>query len=174
MSEEENLPGENEGTGGGTQLEEQGSTGNSFSGVFPVHELGVKIANNGRTTPSTFVTIADMESASIAVETGVEQWKPLDQSGWSRAFVTGKSFKVSFSGKRNIGDQGNNYIASKTLATGADCNSVLQIVFPDGWTITVNVVISVSECGTGESTNVGPLKFDLISDGKPTTSFATT
>ena len=54
-----------------------------FKGVFPVNEMDFKIdkssVSSRATSPSDsdYVTIADMESASISVDTGVETWNPL-------------------------------------------------------------------------------------------------
>ena len=72
------------------------------------------------------------------------------------------------SGKRNIGDTGNDYIAGKLLKNGQSCNSTYQITFPNGDTLEVPCVIQVKSLVGADSTNVAPLEFDLISDGKPT------
>ena len=37
----------------------------------------------------------------------VEEWTPMDTEGWGRRLTTGKMFTISSSGKRNIGDSGN-------------------------------------------------------------------
>ena len=140
------------------------------TGVFPVNELDIKIDTssiNSRSVTPEYSTIADLEKASIAVETGVETWKPLDQGGWQRALATAKAINISFSGKRNYGDKGNDYIASKYLANGQECNSTMQITFPDGSSMTMPCVIQVTSIG-GDSTNVIPLEFSVMSDGKPT------
>lgn len=140
------------------------------TGVFPVNELDIKIdisSVSSRSKTPQYSTIADLEKASIAVETGVETWKPLDQGGWQRALATAKAINISFSGKRNYGDAGNDYIASKYLANGQECNSTMQITFPDGSSMTMPCVIQVTSIG-GDSTNVIPLEFSVMSDGKPT------
>ena len=83
-----------------------------FKGVFPVNEMDFKIdkssVSSRATSPSDsdYVTIADMESASISVDTGVETWNPLEAKGWQRALATAKSITISMSGKRNVGDPG--------------------------------------------------------------------
>ena len=148
----------------------------AFSGVFPVNEVGFKIDTSSDTerseTPS-YATIADMESASIAIDTGVETWTPLETEGWQRALATAKSATISMSGKRNIGDTGNDYIAGKLLKNGQGCNSTYQITFPNGDKLEVPCVIQVKSLAGADSTNVAPLEFDLVSDGKPTYTKAT-
>lgn len=144
-----------------------------FKGVFPVNEMDFKIdkssVNSRVTNPtnSDYVTIADMESASIAVDTGVETWNPLEAKGWQRALATAKAITISMSGKRNIGDPGNDYVASKLLKNGQACNTTYKITFPNGDTLVVPSVIQVKSVAGADSTNVAPLEFDLVSDGKP-------
>lgn len=151
-----------------------------FKGVFPVNEMDFKIdkssVSSRATSPSDsdYVTIADMESASISVDTGVETWNPLEAKGWQRALATAKSITISMSGKRNIGDPGNDYVASKLLKNGQACNTTYKITFPNGDTLVVPSVIQVKSVAGADSTNVAPLEVDLVSDGKPTYTEATT
>lgn len=78
------------------------------------------------------------------------------------------------SGKRNIGDPGNDYVASKLLKNGQACNTSYKITFPNGDTLVVPSVIQVKSVAGADSTNVAPLEVDLVSDGKPTYTKATT
>ena len=139
----------------------------SFSGVFPVYGIDIEV-NTGTGGAETYATIADMESMSLSIDTGVETWNSLAEDGWQRALATAKSFVASFSGKRNIGDAGNDYIASKALANGRDCDSKLRLTFPDGAIFTAPVVLQVKDFMGGDATNVAPLTFDCVSNGKPT------
>lgn len=143
-------------------------------GVAPVYETNIEINTSGDVTgdAGTWVTIADMESAGLSVETGVEKWNSLTEGGWQRALATAKAFTLSMKGKRCFGDPGNDYIASKEFANGRDCDSRVRITFPDGAKFECGVVISVTEL-LGDTVNVSPLGFDLISNGKPTYTPAT-
>lgn len=141
---------------------------NTFSGVFPVYGLTIEINTAGTTTPETWVTIADMESMSLTIETGVETWNSITEDGWQRALATAKSFKIGLNGKRNIGDPGNDYIAGKALANGRECDSKIRITFPDGAKFEGGVVIAVSDFVGGDTTNVAPLGCELTGNGKPT------
>lgn len=151
-----------------------------FKGVFPVNEMDFKIDKSSVSSRSEspsdddYVSIADMESASISVDTGVETWNPLEAKGWQRALATSKSITISMSGKRNIGDPGNDYVASKLLKNGQACNTSYKITFPNGDTLVVPSVIQVKSVAGADSTNVAPLEVDLVSDGKPTYTEATT
>ena len=142
-----------------------------FKGVFPVNEMDFtidKASETARSSTPSYVTIADMESASVAIDTGVETWNPLEAKGWQRALATAKNLTVSMSGKRNFGDTGNDYVASKAFKNGQACNSTYKIGFPNGDTLEVPCVIQVKSLAGADSTNVAPLEFDLVSDGKPT------
>ena len=131
------------------------------TGVYPVFKNVFKIDTTGGTgaTAENLVTIADMESFSVSIDGNVEEWKPFDQEGWTRRLVTGKG---------NIGDAGNDYVAGLALKTGADSHTTVVWTFPSGATLTVPCVINVTEWESGDSTAVAPLAFDIMSDGMPT------
>lgn len=141
------------------------------SGVYPVFDNVFKINKAGRTSATettNMVTIADCETFSMSMDNGVEEWTPMTTEGWIRRMMTGKGFSISISGKRNIGDAGNDYIASKLFETGKNVESVFEWEFGDGTSVKFDCIISVSNAGTGDSTNVAPLEFEIMSDGKPT------
>lgn len=137
------------------------------SGVYPVHENEFEIATSGRATTPVFVPIADMETFSVSFDNGVEEWTPMDTKGWIRRLMTAKSISISLNGKRNIGDAGNDYVASKSFVNGQDANSILKWNLPDGYAITIPCVLNVTNNNGGDSTNVAPLEFEAMSDGKP-------
>lgn len=113
--------------------------------------------------------IADMEKFSLSISNGVETWTPMDTEGWQRALMTAKAITISMSGKRNIGDAGNDFVAGKVFKNGHDAEGYFEWELPDGTTIAwTNAVFDVKNMGGGDSTNVAPLEFDVISNGKPT------
>lgn len=138
------------------------------SGVYPVYENQFKINTKGRTTgEADLVSIADMESFSVSFDDNVEEWTPMTTEGWVRRLKTGKGITVSLNGKRNIGDAGNDYVAGLAFLSGQACNSELEWTFPNGDKVLIPCVINVT-AGGGDSTNVEPLEFECLSDGKPT------
>ena len=113
--------------------------------------------------------IADMEQFSLSISNGVETRTPMDTEGWQRALMTAKAITISMSGKRNIGDAGNDFVAGKVFKNGHDAEGYFEWELPDGTTIAwTNAVFDVKNMGGGDSTNVAPLEFDVISNGKPT------
>lgn len=139
----------------------------AYAGVFPVFDLKFKI----NTTPSataTLAVIADMETFSLSIDGNAEEWTPMDTEGWVRRLMTGKGFTLGLNGKRNVGDEGNDYVHNLSFKTGRDLSTNAEIEFPDGSKLEFNCVVNVTNTSTGDSTNVAPLEFELLSDGKPT------
>lgn len=139
------------------------------TGVYPVWENKFKIGSAGRSsTAEQMVSIADMESFSVTVDGNVEEWSPMDAEGWMRRMVTGKALAISLTGKRNIGDPGNDYVANNAWCTGASCESKFEWDFPSGAKLVFDCVLNVTNPGGGDSRNAAPLEFEVMSDGKPT------
>lgn len=136
----------------------------AFTGVFPCYEGLFKVK-----VDSTYVTIADMETFSISFDNGVEEWTPYGSQGWVRRLMTAKSVTISVAGKRNIGDPGNDFVAGLATKNGRDAEADVQLTLKDGTTIEFSdAVINVTALEFGDSTNVAPLEFDIMSNGKPT------
>lgn len=134
------------------------------TGVYPCYENQFQIAG----ADASMVTIADCESFSVSFDNGVEEWTPFDTEGWSRRLMTSKGVTISVTGKRNIGDSGNDAVASLAFKNGRDVEKDFQWTFPDGTIILFkSAVINVKNTGAGDSTAVGPLEFDVMSNGKP-------
>lgn len=133
--------------------------------VFPVLDNVFKVG----AAKENSATIADMETFSVEFSNGVETWTPMDTEGWQRALMTAKGIKFSLSGKRNIGDTGNDFIANKAFTNGHDSEGYFEWIMPDGTSISwTNAIFDVKNVGGGDSTNVGALGFDVVSNGKPT------
>ncbi len=134
------------------------------SGVFPCYENQFKIKSG-----STYVTIADCETFEVSFDNGVEEWTPFESEGWVRRLMTAKGVTITVSGKRNIGDTGNNFIASLAFENGRDAEVDFQWTFPDGTVVEfTGAPINVTALGSGDSTAVAPLEFEIMSNGKPT------
>ena len=139
------------------------------SGVFAVHNNVFKIGISGReSTPDQKKVIKNLETFSPSFDNGVEEWNAMDQEGWISRLMTGKGITISFTGKRTIGDEGNDYVAGLTFLNEQAANSVLDWEFPDGTIVSIPCVVNVTNNGGGDTTNVAPLEFDIMSDGKPT------
>lgn len=139
------------------------------TGVYPVFENKFKIGTKGRTSAEEDMkTISNLETFSVSIDGNVEEWKPMEAEGWVRRMVTGKSLAISLSGKRDIGDAGNDYVVDNAWGTGTSCDSKFEWEFPSGAKLSFDCVINVTNPGSGDSTNVAGLEFEVQSDGKPT------
>ena len=144
---------------------------NSFSGVFPCYENQFKI---GATGSQTLNTIADMESFSVSFDDGVEEWTPFETEGWKRRLKTAKGLSIAVSGKRNVGDTGNDFVAGLAFKNGRESEADFEWTFPDGTVVKfVDAVINVTALGSSDSTGVAPLEFEVLSNGKPTVTLPT-
>ena len=136
------------------------------SGVYPCYENQFKIGAAGA---NTLNTIADMESFSVSFDDGVEEWTPFESEGWVRRLKTGKGVTISVSGKRNIGDTGNDFVAGLAFKNGRDAEADFEWIFPDGTKVKFgSAVINITALGSNDSTGVAPLEFEVMSNGKPT------
>lgn len=141
----------------------------AFSGVFPVYNLIFKIGTKGKVSAEEdMVSIAQMETFSLSIDGTVEEWTTMSEAGWSNSLMTGKKFTIGLNGKRCVGDKGNDYVADIAWKDGLDCSTKGEIEFPDGSKLAFNCVINVKNIGGADSTNVAPLEFEMIGDGKPT------
>lgn len=133
--------------------------------VFPVLDNKFKAG----AAKESATMIADMESFSVAFSNGVQTWTPMDQEGWQRGLMTAKAITITLNGKRNVGDTGNDFVAGKVFKNGHDAEGYFEWEMPDGTSIAwENAIFDIKNCGGGNSTDVGPLEFDTISNGKPT------
>lgn len=138
------------------------------SGVFPCYENQFKVNTSSNSTAS-YSTIADCETFEVSFDNGVEEWTPFESEGWTRRLMTAKSVTITVSGKRNIGDTGNDFISGLSFANGQGAQADFQWTFPDGTVVVFNdAVINVTNNLGGDATNVAPLEFEVMSNGKPT------
>ena len=144
---------------------------NSFSGVYPCYENQFKI---GTTGSQTLNTIADMESFSVTFDDGVEEWNPFENEGWKSRMKTSKGMSIAVSGKRNVGDTGNDFVAGLAFKNGREAQADFEWTFPDGTVVDFsNAVVNVTAFGSADSTGVAPLEFEVLSNGKPTVTLPT-
>ena len=138
------------------------------SGVYPCYENQFKI-NTASTGEAVMSTIADCETFSVAFDNGGEEWHPFEQEGWVRRLLTAKGVTITVTAKRNQGDTGNDFVAGLAWKNGRDAEADVEWNFPNGAKVTFSdAVINVTNVGSGDSTNVAPLEFEIQSNGKPT------
>lgn len=142
--------------------------------VYAMHEAEVEIDVTPEST-ETLEIITDVESMGDAYAYTTIGWQPIDNEGYERRRTTGKSLDFTFSGKRNLGDTGNDYIAN--LAYGDVITHNVQkitITFPKSVPTAVSAAVLVITGSlevtstTGDAaTDLAKLEFTMKSDGKP-------
>lgn len=138
------------------------------TGVFPCYENQFKV-NTSSTSTATYVPIADCETFEVSFDNNVEEWTPFESEGWVRRLMTGKGVTITVSGKRNTGDAGNNFIAGLAFKNGREAEADFQWTFKDGTVVEfTGAPINVTALGSGDSTAVAPLEFEVLSNGRPT------
>ena len=136
------------------------------SGTYPCYKNQFKIGAPGA---QTLNTIAETDTFSVNFNDGVEEWNPFEAEGWKSRQKTAKDITISVSGKRKIGDTGNDFVAGLAFENGTDSEADFEWTFPDGTVVKFsNAVINVTALGSSDSTAVAPLEFEVMSNGKPT------
>ena len=135
-------------------------------GQYSVSNCKVKIKT--ATDPTeTYSEIADLEEMSLTIENNTETWYSINDEGWQNALLTGKALTGSFSGKRTLGDAGNDYVDGLRYKIGKDAEADWEIEFPDGSKLDFTAVTALTDI-LGAATDVAPLSGDLTGKGKPT------
>jgi hypothetical protein len=139
------------------------------TGVSATHEttLGISTAGRPVSGSATYTIIPEIEGCTVSINGVVQKWSAMDKAGWESALRTGCGLTFSITAKRVYGDTAHEYIASKALKTGTDCNSVCKLTFPNLDYIEIPCVLDVKKFG-GNTTEVDALEFDILSDGQPT------
>lgn len=139
---------------------------NTVSGVYPCYENQFKIGAAGA---QTLNNIADCTTFGVSFSDGVEEWTPYGSDGWVRRLKTAKNVTIGVTAKRNVGDTGNDFVAGLAFKNGRESEADFEWDFPDGTTVKFeNAVINIKALGAADATNVAPLEFDVMSNGKPT------
>lgn len=136
-------------------------------GQFAVSECAVKVKTSASGQTAVWSDIADLEEMNLSIENNVETWYSIADEGWQNALLTAKALSGSFTGKRTLGDTGNDYIEGKRYAIGKAAEADFKIVFPNDATLEFTAVVGLTDV-LGAATNVAPLSGDLTGKGKPT------
>lgn len=132
-------------------------------GQYAISECIIKV----KTADSTFSPIADLEEFNVTTDNNIETWNSISDGGYGNALMTAKSVTGSFSGKRCLGDAGNDYIDSLRWNIGKAAEADFEIDFPNGDKLTFTAVVGLTDL-LGAATGVAPLSGDLTGKGKPT------
>jgi hypothetical protein len=137
-------------------------------GQYAVSECKVKVkTSDASAQTAVYSEIADLEEVNLSLENNTETWYSIKDGGWQSALLTAKALTGSFSGKRTLGDTGNDYLESLRYNIGKSAEADWQIEFPDGSKLEFTAVTALTDI-LGAATDVAPLSGDLTGKGKPT------
>lgn len=137
--------------------------------VYPVHNNKFKFGIKGLdSADEDMVMPVNLTNFAPSIDGTLEEWFSMDAEGWAKAAVTGKKLSFSFTGKRSVGDVGNDYIAGLFLAMGKDAMTKFEWEMVSGAKLSFDCVINVTTPGGGDTTNLDTLEFECICYGKPT------
>ena len=138
------------------------------AGQYSVSNCKVKIKTSAASAQTeVYSEIADLEELSLSIENNTETWYSIKDGGWQNALLTAKALTGSFSGKRALGDTGNDYLEGLRYNIGKSAEADWQIEFPDGSKLEFTAVTALTDI-LGAATDVAPLSGDLTGKGKPT------
>ena len=139
----------------------------SKTGVYPCYENQFQVDTSTSGT-AAMKSIADCVTYSVSFDNGVEEWNTFEAEGWIRRLMTSKSVTISVTAKRNVGDDGNDFVSGLAWKNGRNAEADFQWTFQDGTVVKfTKAVINVKNVGSGDATSVAPLEFDVMSNGKP-------
>lgn len=136
-------------------------------GQFAVSQCSVAVKTSASEQTAVWSDIADLEEVSLSVENNIETWYSIADEGWQNALLTAKALSGSFSGKRTLGDTGNDFLAGKRFSIGKDAEADFKITFPNDATLEFTAIVGITDI-LGAATDVAPLSGDLTGKGKPT------
>ena len=136
-------------------------------GQYAIAQCSVKVKTSTTEQTAVYSTIADLEEFNISIENNIETWYSIADDGWQNALLTAKALSGSFSGKRTLGDTGNDFIDSKRYSIGKDAEADFEIGFPNGDKLQFTAVVGLTDL-LGAATNVAPLSGNITGKGKPT------
>lgn len=120
-----------------------------------------------------YKSIADLEEFNITIDNNIETWYSIADGGWQNALLTAKALSGSFSGKRALGDPGNDYIDSLRFNIGKKAEADFRVKFPNGAKLEFTSIVALTDL-LGGATGVAPLSGDLTGKGKPNFTPSTT
>lgn len=141
-------------------------------GQYAISQCDVAVKTSGAGETATYSSIAEIEEVSLSVENNVETWYSIAQDGWQNGLLTAKALSGSFSGKRTLGDTGNDYIDGLRFKIGKEAEADFRITFPNDAKLEFTAIVGLTDI-LGAATDVAPLSGDLTGKGKPTFTPAT-
>lgn len=139
------------------------------SGMYKVYENEFLVGD----TKETASFPSHIKSFSVTVDDGTEEWNDFDNGDWTVIAATNKKMTFKLSVVRDIGNTGNDYLASKSGATGDKKEGYFKYMNPDGTTYEWTNAIYKTEFNGGDIVNKEAFDTEITSNGRPTITTTT-
>ena len=118
-------------------------------------------------TEESAVMPADMNTMNVEFVTKEIAWNPHDTGGATRRFDVLTEINFTGSGMRNVGDEGNDFIADMAFMSGSDRLGFASAKMPDGKIVKLyDADYEVTNVGTGNAIDGTPLEWKIKSNGR--------
>lgn len=150
----------------------------AYSKLITMYELSASIGTSATSaTPPvwTYAALADgIDNVAEALNEVVQQYFFLNDNGFAQNHVTGMAPTFTFTGRRVLGDDAQDFIFSTKYSLGDDRHSSFKLTYKDGSGTTVTLVCPCTICNiqefSGASTDDSAISFEIRFDGEPTIS----
>lgn len=139
------------------------------SGMYKVYENQFLVGD----TEETATFPSRIKTFSVTVEDGTEEWNDFDNGDWTLIAGTNKKITFKLTGLRDVGNEGNDYLASKFVATGDAKEGFFSFTQPDGKTYKWTKAVYKTDFTGGDGPNKEAIETEISSNGRPTVTTAT-
>ncbi len=116
-----------------------------------------------------YLGIANITSNENSNSGVIKDWKPAELKGATMHLKTANDEKISFQGKRTLGDPGNDELCSLLRVTGMAANRDFAYVAADGRVMLFNATVNLSKTdSSGEMDDINVIEGELLINGYPT------
>lgn len=141
----------------------------------PIYSLSASVGISKTGDVWTYADLAEgIDNLGETLNEVVQQYQFLSGEGFAKNHVTGMAPSWSFSGKRVLGDDAQDYIFGLKYTLGDARESSFKLSYTDASatpatkTITVPCTVCNMQEWSGASTDDSAISFELRFDGKPT------
>lgn len=139
----------------------------------PVSANDLEIGTNGLfSTGEQMDNIDGLSNCEMSIEGTLQEYFTT-LNGYNSADKTAIKLSFSISGKRVVGNKGNDYIARTAWYIGKKAKTLFNYTFDDGMVMSGRLVVNVSKNSGGAAEDDNGLEADLVIDGKPTIKMLT-
>lgn len=138
-----------------------------------IYNLTASIGTAYASSAWTYSVLGEgIDNVSEALNEVVQQFQFLSGKGFATNHVTGMAPAFTFSGRRVVGDEAQDYIFSKKYGLDTDRESSFKLVYTDDSNASHTITVPCTICNivewSGASTDDSAISFEVRFNGAPT------